>query len=81
MSTLVKSLRKQIEMLQSEVELYASAVDRLAAQLEPLLQAQREPAQVDTPSMLPMDGVIDASKIEAKTISIATSQGVLESSD
>jgi len=33
MSTFVKSLKKQIELLQGEVELYANAVDSLAGQL------------------------------------------------
>ncbi|MEZ2224384.1 hypothetical protein [Rhizobium sp. RCC_161_2] len=39
MSTHVNSLRKQNELLQAEVEVYADAVDRLAEQLA---QAQRE---------------------------------------
>jgi len=77
MSTLVKSLKKQIELLQSEVELYADAVDRLAAQLEPFLQAQEQTIQVDTSPMSPMNKSIDASKVEAGTISITTSEGDL----
>lgn len=33
MSTYESALKKQIELLQGEVELYANALDRLAAQL------------------------------------------------
>ncbi len=53
MSTLEKSLKKQIELLQAEVELYANAVDRLAARLEPFLAAQEVSAEVDNAPMVP----------------------------
>lgn len=56
MSTLVKSLKKQIELLQGEVELYANAVDNLAGELAEArnqLQALAPPSEVDTSQMVP----------------------------
>lgn len=53
MSTHVTSLKKQIELLQGEVEVYANAVDRLATQLADK-EAQSSavaPAKVDRSAM------------------------------
>ncbi|MGV1789161.1 hypothetical protein GR212_17190 [Rhizobium lusitanum] len=50
MSTYANSLKKQVELLQGEVEVYAKAVDRLAEQLaekEAQLRAVASPGKVD----------------------------------
>ncbi len=54
MSSHVNSLKKQIEQLQDEVERYANAVDRLAAELvekEAQLSAAMAPVENDTAEM------------------------------
>jgi len=54
MSTLVKSLRKQNELLAAEVELYAGGLDRLAGELADALTklaAYEKSQEVDTAPM------------------------------
>ncbi|ENN87814.1 hypothetical protein RHSP_47682 [Rhizobium freirei PRF 81] len=54
MSTYVKSLKKQIELLQGEVELYANAVDCLAGDLADTrgrLAIHEKPASIDASKM------------------------------
>lgn len=58
MSTYANSLRKQIELLQGEVEIYAKAVDRLAEQLaekEAQLRAVASPGEIDESATLRAD--------------------------
>ncbi|MFK0163480.1 hypothetical protein [Rhizobium sp. NPDC090279] len=58
MSTHANSLKKQIELLQGEIEIYSNAVDRLAAQLaekEAQLRAVAPSAAVDAPVVVPAD--------------------------
>ncbi|MBB6484879.1 hypothetical protein [Rhizobium lusitanum] len=67
MSTFVKSLKKQIEMLQAEVELYANAIDSLASELASArtqLAAHEAPDRQSVPEMTagkveiePVDGI------------------------
>lgn len=73
MSTLVKSLKKQNELLAAEVELYAGGLDRLAGELAEALTklaAYEKSHEVDTAPMVPASEPIDASKIEAKSITV-----------
>lgn len=58
MSTYANSLKKQIELLQGEVEIYAKAVDRLAEQLaekEAQLRVVASPGEIDESAALRAD--------------------------
>lgn len=68
MSTHVNSLKKQIELLQGEVETYANAVDNLAGQLAAAhnqLQLHGQPIGVDISQMVPANELEKKAAAEA----------------
>jgi len=75
MSTLVKSLRKQNELLAAEVELYAGGLDRLAGELADALTklgAYEKSQEADASEMVPVGEPLATGKTGAEHLDIAT---------